>query len=323
MLITISSAVMLCASIGFSQASAATANSGGNGLRISPVRTDITISPGESQTVMITTTNVTTAVEDLEAVVNDFTASADESGNPAILLGTNQYAPSHSLKRFVEPIPDFTLQPGQEKTITATIKVPANAAGGGYYGAIRFAPASEGANQTVTLAGSVGSLVIVTVPGNIIDRLTIASFDARKNDQVSSFYTSNKGIDATIRFQNEGNVQEEPFGKVLLKNHSGKIIGQYEVNNTEPRGNVLPDSIRKFSVPLTNVGSFGIYKLEGNFGYASNGQLLSASTTIYVVPILAIIIFILIVLVLLFLVFVMPKLVKSYNDRVIKKASRR
>ncbi len=299
---------------------------GGNGLRVSPVRTDLTINPGKSQVVNINVTNVTAAPATFQAVVNDFVANPDESGNPAIILDPTKYAPSHSLKRYISPIPNFSLAAGQVKSVPVTVTIPANAPGGGYYGAVRFAPASaaSGPNQTVSLAGSVGSLILVKVPGNITEKLSLASFDVRNNKgDASSFFTSNKNITATVRLQNEGNVQEEPFGKILLRNHSGKILAQYELNNSDPPSNVLPDSIRRFGVSLNKVGSFGQYKLEGNFGYGSGGQLLSASTTFYVVPYSVIIIFILVVLLLLFLVFGLPRLIKAYNKRVLRRAGRR
>ncbi len=298
---------------------------GGNGLRVSPVRTDVTISPGQSKTISINVTNVTTNSASFQAVINDFVANPNESGDPSIILDPKQYAPSHSLKRFVKPIADFTLGAGQQKAIPVEIDVPASAAGGGYYGAVRFAPAgSTGVNQTVSLSGSVGSLILAKVPGDIKEQMSIASFDARNNDRPSTVFTSSKGIDVVVRFQNEGNIQEQPFGKVLLKDRSGKVIASYEVNNVDPPGNVLPDSIRKFTVPLGNkVGSFGQFKLEGNFGYGTSGQLLSASTTFYVIPLSLIFGFIAVVLFIVFLIFGMPRLVKAYNRRVLRKAGRR
>ncbi|HVX24241.1 MAG TPA: DUF916 domain-containing protein [Candidatus Saccharimonadales bacterium] len=302
------------------------ASTGGNGLRISPVRTDVTIAPGKTQTVVINVTNVTDSTASLQAIVNDFVANPNESGEPAILLNPTQYASSHSLKRFVSPISNFTLKPDQEKAVNVNITIPKNAAGGGYYGAVRFLPAgaiTTGPNQNVSLAGSVGSLILVKVPGNIVDKLSIASFDARSNDRSGTFFTHSKNIDAVVRFQNEGNIQEQPFGKILLKNRSGKTLASYEINNTTPPGNVLPDSIRKFSIPLKKLSSFGEYKLEGNFGYGSGGQLLSASTTFYVIPLWLILLFVAVVILLGFLVFGLPKLIRKYNDRVIRKAGRR
>lgn len=299
---------------------------GGNGLRITPVRTpqDLIIKPGQTQTTPVTITNITTTPASLQVIINDFTSSSDENGQPALLMGTNQFAPNHSLKRFVKPIPSFTLQPGQQKTIIVTIEVPIDAAGGGYYGSVRFAPAgSNGRDKTVTLAGSVGSLVLVRVPGNIKDQMSITSFDVRQGDAAKSLFFSNKKLIAQVRFQNEGNIQEQPFGKILLKDHSNKILAEYEINDVSPRGNVLPDTIRKFPVDLDKVGKFGIYKLVGNFGYGTNGQLLSASTTFYVVPFILIIGFLAVVALLIFLIFGLPRLIKAYNERIINQARRR
>ena len=297
---------------------------GGNGLRVSPVRTDLTINPGQTQTVNVTVTNVTAAPANLQTIINDFTANKDESGNPAIILDPNQYASSHSLKRFISPVSNISLNPGQSKAVPVVITVPKNATAGGYFGAVRFAPAGSvgGPNQTVSLAGSVGSLILVKVPGDIKEQMSIASFDVRSKDRPSSFFTTSKNLDATLRLQNEGNIQEAPFGKILLKNRSGKVLATYELNNVSPPGNVLPNSIRKFPIALTKVGGFGQYKLEGNFGYGASGQLLSASTTFYVIPKSAVIVFILIVLLLAFLVFGLPRLIRAYNRWILSKAGR-
>ncbi len=298
---------------------------GGNGLRVSPVRKDLVISPGETQVVIINVTNVTSVGGTFQTIVNDFVADPNESGNPAIIFNPEQFAPTHSLKRYVGPVTKFSLAAGQQKAIPITIKVPANAAGGGYYGAIRFASATNNNNskQSVNLAGSVGSLILIKVPGNITNHLTIASFDVRNKDRASSFFTSNKNIDATVRFQNQGNIQEEPFGKVLLKDRSGKILNSFEINSSNPPGNVLPDSVRKFSVPINKVGEFGKFKLEGNFGYGASGQLISGSTTFYVIPAWMILTFVGVVALLVFLIFGAPRLIRAYNRRVVRRAGRR
>ncbi|HWB38915.1 MAG TPA: hypothetical protein VG604_01620 [Candidatus Saccharimonadales bacterium] len=300
------------------------ANSGGNALRVSPVRTDVTINPGEHHTVTVYITNVGNVAAHLQAIINDFTASNDESGNPAIILDPTKFASSHSLKRLITPVPNFTLNGGQTKGIDVVINVPKNAVAGGYFGAVRFAPASttKGQNQNVSLSGSVGSLILLKVPGDIKENVTIVSFDARKNDSPNTIFFSNKGITANVRFRNAGNIQEEPFGKILLKNRSGKVLASYEINNETPPGEVLPDSIRKFTAHLKKVGSFGEFKIEGNFGYGSSGQLLSGSTTFYVIPVWLILAVLGVIALVLFLVFGLPKLVKAYNDRVLRKAGK-
>lgn len=302
-----------------------------NGLKLSPVRTDAVIEAGTSKAVQISVTNVTSTVASYQVVINDFTAGSDESGQPQILLDADKFAPSHSLKRLVGKIPNITLQPGETKNVTVPISIPANYAAGGYYGAVRFAPHSEAgaADRNVTLSASVGSLVLVTVPGNVQQQVSVASLDARKAvgaNQIDSprvIFTDSKNINGVVRFQNGGDVQEQPFGKLVLKNWRGKVLATYEVNNTTPRGNVLPDSIRKFTVPLDKVSGFGKYTMEGNFGYGDAGQLITARSSFYVIPLYMIVLAVLLVGLILFLIFGLPRLIKRYNRRVVARSQRR
>ena len=85
----------------------------------------------------------------------------------------------------------------------------------------------------------------------------------------------------------------------------------------------MPDSIRRFDIDLDKVGSFGKYTLEGNFGYGTTGQLLASQVTFYVVPLAVMIIGGSVSLLIIFLIILLPKMLKSYNRRVIRRASRR
>lgn len=305
-------------------AASSTVTSGaGNGLKVSPVTTNIVVNKGETKVVTVYVQNVTPAPITLQALVNDFTASDNESGQPALLLDPSKYAPSHSLKRYVAPIDNFTLQPGEQKGVTVSITIPQSAVAGGYYGAVRFAPVSTAGSGNVTLSASVGSLILVKVPGSYKEDLQLLSMDVRTgpDDSPRVVFTGNSGLVAAVRFQNNGDVQEQPFGKILLKQGT-KQLASYEINNTTPLGNVLPDSIRKFTVNLDKVGLFGQYTLVGNFGYGTSGQLLSGQTTFYVIPVALIVTAVVILLAAVFLVFGLPRLVRAYNQRVIRRASR-
>lgn len=293
----------------------------GNGLKVSPVRSELTVNPGQSVVEDVYVQNVTSQTATFQVVINDFTASSDESGDPALILDSGQSAPSHSLRQYIAPLDNITLKPNEQKDVKVTISIPKNAAAGGYFGAVRFVPATGAGQQNVTISASVASLLLVKVPGNIVDQLSIASFDAREKDRTRTIFTSSKSIDAVVRFQNEGNVQEQPFGKINVKNIRDKVISSIEVNNAQPRSNVLPDSIRKFTIPLKNVGSFGRYTIEGNFGYGTNGQLLTAKYTFYVVPIPLIVIGLLILVIIIVAAFEIPRMVKRYR-RAVRRGGR-
>ena len=303
---------------------AATTTSAANGYRISPVRTDLTISPGSSNTVTVYIQNASSVVEDLQVIINDFEAPTNDTGYPQLLLN-GATAPQHSLKQFTSvPTQTFTLQPGQQQGVNVNINVPKGAASGGYYGAIRFAPVGEGSGKNVELSASVASLVLITVPGNLDEQLSVSSFGVSQGTatKTRSFFFSNKNLQTVTIFQNSGNIQEQPFGKILLKRGSN-TLATYTINDAADPGNVLPSSARRFTTTLNKVSWYGKYKIEGNFGYGSKGQLLTAQATFYVIPVLFIVLAIIVLLVILFAIFGLPRLIRRYNRRVIARANRR
>jgi hypothetical protein len=307
-------------------AMAATAGSG-NALRVSPVRTDLEISPGNSKTIDVYVTNMSSETVTLHPVVNDFVAGNDESGTPNILLDSSKPAPLRSFKKYVSALSDFSVKPNEQHDIKVTVTIPAGADAGGYYGAVRFEPADVDSSKNLSLSASVGSLVLVTVPGDLVEQASIASLETRKvnpqthQESIGSFFTSGKDLIGAVRIKNSGNVQVQPFGKVQLKK-SGKVIATYEINNTQPRGNVLPDSIRRFEFDIsTKATSFGKYTLEANLGYGSKGQLLTSTKSFYVVPVPILITVAAVLLIIAFAVLVLPKMIKSYNRRIVQKAT--
>jgi hypothetical protein len=303
-------------------ATTTTTTGAGNGMQVSPLRTELTITPGASTTTSVFVQNVTGQNETLQTLVNDFTAGGSENGTPQLLLnGENDKA--HGLRQFVNALPNVTLKPNEQREVKVTITIPSGTAAGGYYGAVRFAPAGVLGGQNVNLAASVGSLILVRVPGNIKEDVKIASLDVRRGNSPRIIFTNGKSLSAMVRFENKGNVQEAPFGKIQLRKGT-KTIDTKEINTGDQRGNVLPDSFRQFTVPLDNIGAFGKYTVQGNFGYGTNGgQLLTAQTTFYVIPVAAIAAGVIVVILLLAAIFILPRMIRSYNKKIVRQASRR
>lgn len=306
------------------QQSFAQNNTEGNGIRVSPVRTDVTMNPGESRSITLTIQNITGASSEFQAVINDFVPKG-EAGQPALILEADKYAPSHSLKRFIAKIPNVSVNKGEYKEVKAVITVPKDAAAGGYYGAVRFVTANDALNKNVTLSASVASIVLVRVNGDIVENMALESLDVRNSERsnsASSFFTSNKNLYVVARFKNMGSSHEQPFGKVVLKK-GDKVLQTTEINNAEVKGNVLPDSVRRFSVKLDKVGSWGKYTVEGNFGYGSTGQLISGKTSFFVFPLALIIAILVVVAAVVMAIVWLPRAIKRYNAGVVRKANRR
>ncbi|GAC1498701.1 MAG: hypothetical protein NVS1B10_00740 [Candidatus Saccharimonadales bacterium] len=321
--LSISAAILILIAPSAAIAAPASSPVATNGYRVSPVRSNIIVKPGNSTTVTTRIQNVSSAVENVQVIINDFEAPHNESGNPALLL-SGDTAPQHSLKQFVSlDETNFTLQPNDQKTVTVTVKVPEGTAGGGYFGAVRFAPVGASGKKNVNLSGSVASLILLTVPGNLTEKVSLASFGVSQGSttDTNTWFFSNKNLKSIVRFRNNGNIQEQPFGKVQFK-QGATVLGTYDINNSETPGSVLPGSTRLFETKLSKVGWFGKYKVEGNFGYGTHGQLLSAQSTFYVIPLTIIILAGLVLILILFLIFGLPRAIHNYNRRVVDRTNR-
>ena len=292
-----------------SQSSAQSVNNSTNVIKISPVRSDIQIAPGETKTVQVTVSNLTSAPITVEPVQNDF-VSGDESGTPALILDANEFAPTHSLKRFMQPIKNVTIPAQKSVTIEVVIKVPAGTQAGGYFGAIRFAPTIPGSGGQVNLSPNAASLILLTVPGPVTEKLDLTDFKIQQSGKDGNFFNTSNAISALIRFENKGNIQEGPFGKITVKNF-GKVVSSTDFNAASPRDQILPDAARRWDVPFNDLGSFGHYTVSATLTYGQKNQTIDVTTSFWIIPQIAIIIAIaallLIIGLIVFLIFFIRK----------------
>ena len=253
-----------------------------NTLKISPVRSDIQVKPGESKTVEVVIINLTDAPMTVRAITNDFIAG-DERGTPALILDPDQYAPSHSLKRFMKPISDVTIPAGKDKVVDVVINVPKNAQAGGYFGAVRFAPTDPEGGGQVNMSASVASLILLTVPGPMTEKLDLTTFNIEQGGKAGTFFQSANDLTAAIRFESKSNVQVAPFGKVSVK-QGDKVVYEYDFNGQQPRDMILPDSARRWDIPLKNINSFGNYTVYATLTYGTTNQTIETSKSFWVIP---------------------------------------
>lgn len=293
-----------------------------NSLRVSPVRTDLTAKPGEIKKVTVYIQNVTNTPATYKPINNDFSASTNEDGAPSIIFDENQYAPTHSLKRFMEPLPNVTVNPGERKAVEVAINIPNTAQAGGYFGALRFAPVLPDGSSSVNVQGSVASLILLTVPGNFVENLTLKQFAVQQKGKESSRFATNKDIEVLLRLENKGNVQIAPFGDVFVQ--KGKdIVYKAKVNDVKPTGVILPDSVRKWNVPVDKLGSLGKYKITAVIGYGQSNKTMTVEKTVWIIPTIYIIGAIVALLLLIGIIFVIVMSLRAYKRRILRGARRR
>lgn len=290
-------------------------------LKISPVRTDTTISAGTTVKVPVYITNLKSSPVLLQPIENDF-ISGDEHGTPAILLDANSYAPTHSLKRFMVALPNVLVASNATQKVDVTITIPKAAQAGGYFGAIRFAPTSIDGSKSVSIGTSVASLILVTVPGPYVEQMNLTNFDVQQNGGTATNFRTPNDLSLLLRFQNKGNVQLAPFGQVYIQKGK-KVVYSYSFNNIEPKAQILPDSARRWTVPVKNLGKFGKYTIGATFGYGTKGQSIDVSKTIWIVPTTYIYAGVGALVAIIVLIIVIVTFLKSYKKRILRASRRR
>lgn len=294
-------------------------------LTVSPVKIDVTADPGQTVTGELTLLNEEQASTTFYSSFENFEAQG-ESGNPS-------FVPGHEgLASWVTAPEKVTLGIGEKKVIPFNIKVPADAEAGGHFAAVFWStvPPEEGAGK-VSVGAKVGTLLLLKVSGDIKEGGGILEFSS--TDKKSVFQTL--PISLFYRFQNSGSDRVKPIGNVVVKNMFGGTVATIDANPSE--GNVLPSSVRKFTVEwVGNPGkdtvggdgffamakkewqnfAFGPYMATLNVVYAD--KKFSAKHMLFIIPwqLLIILFFVAAVLICMF-----AFTIKRYNQWIIRRAT--
>jgi len=292
----------------------------GEGLTISPPIFELKIAKGEVQKQTIKITNPTTKLMEVYPLVMNFKASG-EGGEPAFYPANDEEA-SYSLANWISfRQTKLALTPEQAVEFEFQIKVPSDAEPGGHYGVVFFAtepPKPERDTSQVAVASMIGSLILVRVPGAIVEKASLEEFSAPhfvftapqflKNllSHIGSDNFKNRvqnwgKITLVTRVANLGNVHFKPKGEITIKNWRDKKVTALPVNSA--RGNVLPDSIRKFEEKWqTNQWAYGRFSASLNLAYGESEKNLNSILYFWVIPWWLIVILILILVLIITLV---------------------
>jgi hypothetical protein len=293
--------------------------SGGQALEIAPPVVNLSGDPGATIKTEVKIRDVSSSNLIVNAEVNDFTASNSESGSPSIVLNKTEPNP-YSMISWVNPLSPMTLKTRQLVTLPITIKIPKNAAPGGYFAAVRFTGRPAELNDTgVSLSASIASLILLKVNGAAKEDVSLEEFSVRQNSISGPIFEATP-IQFTTRLKNSGNLHEQPSGYVTIKDMFGKTVTTLSVN--ADRRNVLPQSIRKFESTLDSsaIGNrvlFGRYTADLSVTYGDKNIAINKQISFWVIPYRIIA---LIILALVAAFFVLRFLIRRYNRAIVAKA---
>jgi hypothetical protein len=258
----------------------------GSGLSIEPLHSSFNLAAGEKSTLTITVKNTTSGPIIAKPKINDF-KSDNNTGNPIIITDPNKKL-NTSIKDFVSGLSDIPLNKGEQKNISVAIEIPTGQTPGAYYGIIRYqaVPTNNGqpAPGDVSLSASVGTIVLIQVKGNLIQRIQLQDIKIYNGKVEGTFFTAQPS-QIGILINNFGNSFVQPFGRVTITKWGGKSVYSYEFNNSDPRGTILPGSNRLFKNPLKNISSPGRYTVNASIAYGSGSDILILQKNFWYIPI--------------------------------------
>lgn len=267
-----------------------------SGLSIPP-RKNYLVNPGETKTDKLTIGNLNSSENlNITLKVIDFTFK-DESGIPRLNLAENAPQTTWSLKPFIQLPKTFTVPAGERKTVDISIKIPANQGAGSYYSALQYV-ATGPSGENVNISASGVTLVFVSVPGVVNEKLTLTklgAYDTGPKSATGKFLfiaTDNAPGEVGYILKNDGNVTENPSGKITMKpvffgktinidninpNTSLALIGQNRLFTAciEKKDQVVEVAGEKSVKSVCNPNPSmlpGPYKIELNAYYGQNGN---------------------------------------------------
>lgn len=238
-----------------------------SGLSVAPATFDLSANPGEIIKNSIKVENLTNVPLEVSVDRRNFTALGEE-GEAALTDDTTPYALATWIT--VDPMVQ-TIAPHEIKVYNYTITVPQLAEPGGHFGSIIFktAPRPVAGGSGVAIAQEVGSLLLLKVAGDIVEKAEIESFQPTHG----FFEYGPVGFDTRIK--NSGNVHFKPTGTITIANMFGQKVATLNLDSK----NVLPDSIRHLSNSWSQKLLFGRYTATLSVVYGSNSRILTATTT--------------------------------------------
>lgn len=206
-------------------------------LTVSPPRIEIFADAGENFKGKFLLMNEQLEEKTFYTSFENFEANG-EQGSPSFVPGQD------GLASWIKAVPEVVLMSGEQKEISYEINIPKNTPNGGYFAAIFLStnPPQQDGNFQVVVGAKIGILVLLRVGENITEGGGLLEFGTK---DFKRFFTT-LPISFDYRFSNEGGDRLKPEGEIVIKNSIGLTAATLSANPTE--GNILPGSIRKFTV---------------------------------------------------------------------------
>ncbi len=158
--------------------------------------------------------------------------------------------------------PGGTVEPNQAVTIGYTITIPENVQPGGYYAAAFAETQYPKAANSIVLNERVGELFYIQVAGPVVKKGEMLTW--------KSGFFQKPPLTSVIRLQNSGSIHFPSTIKLTVKD----ILGHTKYQLTTQK-ELLPQTIRRVTIPWDKTPSIGLFKVSGDVTFLNQHQKLS------------------------------------------------
>jgi len=250
------------------------AASAATGLTIQPVKVDQPMKAGDTLKGELLLTNASDSAVSVALSLQDFLPVA--GADTLQFVGRAEGVTSVRDWISVDFPGTTTLAVGESRTIPYTVTAPADAEPGDHFGVILFkATPSNAPEGSLKVGTQVGTLVLITIPGNHLQKGSLTDFK-------TPFLSLGGPVPFTLTFNNTGTVHFEPRGEITVTNIFGKTAGQVPITGKV----ILPGGTKDLSFSwLVGPLAMGYYKAAATIYDGTGEKLTTATTSFWIVPI--------------------------------------
>jgi plastocyanin len=259
-------------------------------LTVVPAKVELTVQPGQTLDFTITLMNRSSEPLELMVYPMDYYVNPD---NTYVFEEPGYY--TYSCSRWVQVMHErVTIPPDSQLEELFRLNIPQDAEPGGHYGVLFFQDAREPPpEQGARPSPRVGSLLLLTVPGDIVREGSITGFEVQ-NDFLSLWGPGEDGglgwpaksIGYHLEVENSGNVHITVYAEIRYWSRFGFGTGSLELGFMT----ILPGTVRYFDGYLPSPPALGIYKAEALMTYGPDQATFDvekrAETSFTVIPVL-------------------------------------
>ncbi len=237
-------------------------------ISISPLRQTVSVDPGSAQVLQLDVDNTDTKDVTVAPAVDAFTV--DQKTGRAVFGAVDEAV------QWVACEPSsLTLKSGERGTFHCTATVPSHAQPGGHY--LGLFAENKPAEGQVGVGSRVGSLIFLTVSGEIRESLVVEQFAP---DRLVTFSPT---VTLSALIKNAGNVYVQPKGEIIIYGMTNNEVRRIPINQSGRK--VLPDGTwqEEFFVPL-DVRTAGRTSMRLHLQYGATGQTAVSTAVLWYVP---------------------------------------